>query len=319
MDKFDRIYALHNLFSSHRYPVSKQTIMDKLECGEATVKRIIRTLRDELGAPVFNVRGEGWRYDPTQEFELPGVWFNRKELEALLAMDRLLSNVGSGLLDKELEPLRKRLSGLLSRISPSAETEVARIRILDMGRRFTELPHFSHVVEAVLERTRLIFNYSARSSGCSQRREVSPQRLVHYRNNWYLDGLCHLRNGLRTFALDCISNIERSDEQCMDISEEELNEHLGTSYGIFSGKADKLALLRFSPERARWVSAETWHPEQKGTWQEDGGYELRLPYFNPTELILDICRYGPDVQVIEPDELREAVTERLRRAADQYN
>jgi len=319
MDKFDRIYALHSLFSSHRYPISMQTIMDKLECkGEATVKRLIRTLRDELGAPVYNVRGKGWRYDLTQQFELPGLWFNRKELEALLAMNQLLSNIGSGLLDQELEPLRKRLQSLLSRMSPSAASEAGRIRILDMGRRSAELPHFPQVAEAVLERKRMSFDYKARSSGCSQLREVSPQRLVHYRDNWYLDGLCHLRNDLRTFALDCIGYVELSDEKCENISEEELNERLGSSYGIFSGKADKLALLRFLPERARWVAAETWHPEQQGTWLEDGGYELSLPYYNPTELILDICRYGADVEVIEPEGLRESVAERLRCAAEQY-
>jgi len=295
-----------------------QSIMDKLECKEATVKRIIRTLRDELGAPIYNVRGEGWRYDHNRQFELPGLWFNRKELEALLAMNMLLSNVGTGLLDKELEPLRNRLNSLLSKVSPSAETETGRIRILEMGRRTIDLPNFSPIAEAVLERKRLIFDYKARSSGLSQRREVSPQRLVHYRNNWYLDGFCHLRNALRTFALDCMELVGQSNHKCDNINERELNEHLGSSYGIFSGKADKVALLRFSPKIARWISVEIWHPDQQGTFLDNGSYELHLPYNNPTELILDICRYGADIEVVQPKTLRDSVAEALRLAASQY-
>jgi len=50
------------------------------------------------------------------------------------------------------------------------------------------------------------------------------------------------------------------------------------------------------------------------TWQT-----VRVPYANAMELILDICRYGPDVEVIEPERLRLCVAERLRLAAEQYD
>ena len=77
-------------------------------------------------------------------------------------------------------------------------------------------------------------------------------------------------------------------------------------------------MLRFGAARARWVSRERWHAQQRGRALDDGGYELRVPYSNPSELIMDILKYGPEVEVIAPDSLRRTVAERLRQAANLY-
>jgi hypothetical protein len=60
---------------------------------------------------------------------------------------------------------------------------------------------------------------------------------------------------------------------------------LASGYGIFSGKADKQARLRFTPEQARWVASERWHPEQVSRFDKDGSYLLEIPYSNDGELI----------------------------------
>ena len=63
------------------------------------------------------------------------------------------------------------------------------------------------------------------------RTEVSPQRLVHYRENWYLDTWCHLRNGLRSFALDGVRRLELVDTPAREVSLKALDEYLLDSYG----------------------------------------------------------------------------------------
>ena len=47
------------------------------------------------------------------------------------------------------------------------------------------------------------------------------------------------------------------------------------------------------PERARWVAAEAWHPQQKARFEPDGSYVLELPFSDPRELAMDILRHGP--------------------------
>jgi predicted DNA-binding transcriptional regulator YafY len=77
-------------------------------------------------------------------------------------------------------------------------------------------------------------------------------------------------------------------------------------------------VLRFTREGARWVADEKWHPQQEGKWLADGRYELRIPYREPRELVMDVMRQGKNVEVIEPAELREQVRRELEQAIAQY-
>src|SRR5690606_25885846 len=81
----------------------------------------------------------------------------------------------------------------------------------------------------------LAFEYRARSTDAPTRRLVSPQRLTHYRDNWYLDAWDHEREALRSFALDRIRQPRPGEARARDLPEAELDQHLASSYGIFSG------------------------------------------------------------------------------------
>ena len=102
------------------------------------------------------------------------------------------------------------------------------------------------------------------------------------------------------------------------MAEKTLNAQLGAGYGIFGGEPSHTAVLRFSPERARWVARERWHPEQKGEFDGEGYYVLSVPSADATELVMDVLRHGPEVEVLAPPELRAAVRERLRQARAVY-
>ena len=102
------------------------------------------------------------------------------------------------------------------------------------------------------------------------------------------------------------------DARADDIPDADLDRHFATAYGIFAGQPTATAVLRFTPERARWVADETWHPEQQTRWLPDGRFELRVPYSDPRELVMDILKYGPDVEVVAPEALRTAVQRRAR-------
>ncbi|WP_161595198.1 helix-turn-helix transcriptional regulator [Mariprofundus erugo] len=318
MDKFDRIYALHRMFTARRYPVSLQAMCDELECSASSVKRLLGEMKDILGAPIRSQRGVGYNYDRDVAFELPGVWFNTQEMLALLVMQRAVAGIGDGFLNEELGKFQHRLEKSLGRVSSSALKELARIRIPDFGRRSKELPLFPELTGALFERKRLRVVYNSRSQNESCEREISPQRLVYYKNNWYLDLWCHERQALRIFAVERMVSATVLTEAALDIDAEELDRKLTRSYGIFGGEPDAQAHLRFTARAARWAAEEEWFPDQEVKPLADGRYEILIPYGNPTELIMDICRYGPEVEVLAPASLRQAVADHLRKAANQY-
>jgi predicted DNA-binding transcriptional regulator YafY len=324
VDRFDRIFELNRILQGARHPVSRRRLEDELECSRATVKRIIEDMRLYLNAPiVYDREHNGYRYDQSEGamYELPGLWFNASELHALLTVQQLLADVQPGLLEPMLKPLQQRIDALLELQRTGSEGLQGRIRMLQMAARHNS-EHGGHafqtVAGALAGRRRLRMRYYTRWRETRAERDVSPQRLVHYRDNWYLDGWCHLREGLRTFAVDAIEQAQTLDAPALEVAPDALDSHFASSYGIFAGAPEHEAVLRFSVTRARYVANERWHRDQQGRLLEDGRYELKVPYSNPAELIMDILKFGPEVEVVAPADLREAVAERLREALAQY-
>lgn len=320
MDLFDRIYRLHQTLQHARRPIPSRRLREELECSRATINRIIREMRDYLGAPIeYDRNTNGYHYVKTGEhpFELPGLWFNASELHALLAAHELLTNVQPGLLDSVVAPLRDRIEQILKSRGVAGRSTAHRIRILHMASRRVEPAHFRAVAEAVLTRKRLRIVYHGRERDEVTEREVSPQRLVHYRDNWYFDAWDHAKRALRVFSVDRVRESKTLGRPVKDIPDTRLDAHFASAYGIFAGAPRRKAVLRFTAERARWVGDEIWHPQQRGRMDSDR-YLLEVPYSDDRELVLDILKYGPDVEVLSPKSLRDRILESHVRAASQY-
>lgn len=319
MDKFDRIYALHRILSGRRTPISHEDLQQQLECSRATVTRTLELLRDHLNAPViYDRERNGYIYAGRgQTWELPGFWLSSREVVALMAGMKFLGESGQGLLSELVRPFRLRLEEILKSKHMGAGALLRRVKIISANAR-PQGAFFHVVADAAMRRKQLRISYHSRSADEESSRVVSPQRLVNYRNNWYLDAWCHTREGLRTFSIDRISQAVMTADGAIEIAEHELDSQLAHSYGIFAGAPTAMAELLFSAHAARWVAEETWHPEQQGQWQDDGRYLLKLPYAQSAELIGEILRFGPDVQVRAPQALREQVQERLQQALAAY-
>jgi predicted DNA-binding transcriptional regulator YafY len=328
MNQTERLYKIEQILHDRRN-ASFAELQEELEVSRATLKRDLQFLRDRLNAPIIYDRdANGYRFDVPDRYapkhQLPGLWFNASEIHALLMMQQLLEEVQPGLLGPHIAPLQTRLQSLLGSVSSGdqgkAPADIAkRVRILHAHKRRTELRHFELIASTLLKRRRLKIRHFSRGRNEESEREISPQRLVHYRDNWYLDAWCHLRQDLRSFAIDAIRSADILEIAADEVAETELNRVLAAGYGIFSGSETEWAKLKFQPEQARWVMEEQWHPQQRTALEADGSLILELPYANPTELVMDILRHGSGVEVLGPESLRNTVKLELKAAVENYD
>lgn len=322
MDRTERFYKIDRLLNEFAV-VSIVTLMEETGVSLATFKRDMAYMRDRLHAPiVWDRDAGGYRYKQPDRFSpayaLPGLWFNAGEAHALLAMQQLLSNLEPGLLAGHVAPLQARLKALLGSSDHSVEEVERRIKIIHAAKRRLQLDHFSIVATATLKRKRIRVLHYNRGNGKETKRVLSPQQLVHYRDNWYLDAYCHLRKSIRSFSVDALKEVELLDEPAIDVPEAKLKAVLESGYGIFAGKDVTWATLRFTPDRAKWVSVELWHPKQRSHYDSDGNYFLEVPYSNDRELLMDILKHGDGVQVISPAALRKEVKLKLKQTLKLY-
>lgn len=321
MDRYERTLILHRMLKAARYPVALKHVQEELQCSRATMYRDIAFLRDALGAPIESDSDAGtirYTVGEIERFELPGLWLSSEELSALLALNELLDRSDPGVLAGALAPFRARMETLLSDHSSGRALPVERIRVITSGARKLDQVVFRTISSALLSRKRLKFEYRARTTNAQTTRDVSPQRLAHYRDNWYLDAWDHSKEALRSFALDRMRNPHAVEHEALECSISDLDSHLASSYGIFSGAPKATAVIRFSEHAARWVADEHWHSQQEGHWMSDGRYELKVPYSNSKELLMDVLKYGPDAEVVAPISLREEMRILLQLAIGSY-
>ncbi|HEX7690098.1 MAG TPA: WYL domain-containing protein [Burkholderiaceae bacterium] len=333
MDRTERFYRIE-LLIKRQSGVSFEQLLAELEVSPATLKRDLQYLRDRMDAPIVYARDENvyrfadgagvttqvaGRTGLVKQHELPGVWFSEKELHALLTMHQLIAGLDDGgVLGRHLQPLLDKLHGMLGASGDEAQALMRRVRIANPARRPVPSRFFEEAVSAVLSRRRLAITYYTRGKRAESERVLSPQRLLHYRNTWYLDAWCHASEGLRRFALDAVRAAKVLDEPARDLPLSKVESELDQGYGIFGGARLRWATLHFTAEAAQWVAQEEWHPQQQLKAQADGSLRMRLPYSDPTELVMDVLRHGPNVRVVAPAELAQQVRSQLERTLAAY-
>jgi predicted DNA-binding transcriptional regulator YafY len=318
----DSIHKLNDFLRYAKKPMSKKEISAATGLNIESLDRMFRTLRRRYNAPLVWVpeaNGYAFRTGDEEPVELAGMWFTKDELVSIFALRQLVKDFPAG-------PLAKTLDGLWGKIFEKVNWQESdfrmsqwdeKVRILHIGGREVIAEVFKNTVEALFRGRCLRITYKGLGKPASAR-IVTPLRLVRYRDNWYLDALCHQAGEYRSFALSRTLDSELTSDPAESCDPEKVQEHFASSYGIFNGKADKLAKIIFNGVAAEEVSKETWHPEQVGRLIGDSEYELCVPYGNPKELIMDILRWGEDAVVLEPEELRNAIREKLQRSLKPY-
>ena len=300
--------------------VSFEQIKSVLKVSEPTVKRDIRYMREELGAPIQyshakngyyyaapaaegkakrGARGADRRPQEKDEAASPLMhkqWYSSEELYVLASAYDLLGALEgdqSSALVEEITPLRSRVLGLFSLGGSSPRELVRHVRVVNGRVPFKEPQTFETIGCALSERRRVRIRYYSWRTDESTEREISPLRLVHYRNRWYVDAFCHLTGQLKTFQIENIESAEILELQ--------------------------IARLHFDEASARYVLREAWHPRQRVQKLNDGSLMLSVPYSDPTEIVGAILGWGSRVEVLEPQELRDQVGREAERIAALYS
>ncbi|MBD3343686.1 MAG: WYL domain-containing protein [Chitinivibrionales bacterium] len=320
MANWEKVTALHRSLRKRRYPAPMNALRDELECSPATFYRLLAFLRDTLGAPVvYDNQYKGYRYAPDQSsWELPGLWFTASELSALLVLQKTAESLQYGLLDNLTASITPKIESLCAAQGIGTQTWDEKLKVLTVGGRSANNEVFTAIAQAVLHGKKAVIDYYPLGKPPDGPRTISPQTLLLYRDIWYVDAFCHLRNDLRTFSLNRIRKATLLPQKAKQIPRSTLDSHFGAAYGIFSGATDHIARIKFTGIAAHEVSQETWHPQQKSEHTKKGDYILTIPYGNSKELVMDILKWGEHAEVLHPPALRQQIAQTIKKMKNLY-
>ena len=297
---------------------SAAKLAEQFEISGKTAQRSIEYFRDRLNAPLeYDSSLKGYYY-VDNSFELPLMKLSEGELMSLLISRKLLSEASTGRLGEELSAVAQKLGGLLSAHLPGTVDPEQAFSFRWNQFYPSDNLNFKQVSTALLNRRCLtICYYSPKSSECTMR-TVEPHHMVNYMGTWHLIAWCRLRNGWRDFLLSRISMVKLEDELFTLHSQQEWEPHLTETFGIFQNSEYFDVVLKFTPERSKWVRGQIWHPGQKEENLDDGSFQLTIPVSHHAEILMQVLGHGSHVRVVEPEWFRSLVAKEIGSMGDLY-
>jgi len=127
-------------------------------------------------------------------------------------------------------------------------------------------------------------------------------------------------NALRTFKVERIKAIRILDDTYAIPGDFDPREKLADAWGIWYTETEPVEVaLRFHPRVARRVRETRWHRSEQVEEQPDGSLLWRARVAEVQEMLPWIRGWGADVEVVEPEKLRESLVNETRKLADVYN
>jgi len=300
-----------------RYPNAFK-LADRFEVSSKTAQRSIDYFRDHLQAPLeYVLSRKGYHYTDAS-YRLPVTRITEAELLALLISRKLIAEASAGSLAGELEQISRRLGSLLAANLPGRSSPEDAFSFRWKGMSHTDPLTFQAVTSALLQGKLLTFWYHSISSGNCNMRTVEPHHMVNYLGNWHLIAFCHLLGEWRDFMLRRVTLAQVGKGAFRFRPEREWRPFLADSFGDFRNPGSFDVVLRFTPERASWVQGELWQEGEGGQTEEDGSLVLTIPVSHEAEMLMEILKHGSQVEVLEPQWLREKVEKELINAVGKY-
>jgi predicted DNA-binding transcriptional regulator YafY len=137
----------------------------------------------------------------------------------------------------------------------------------------------------------------------------------------YVIGWASWFDEIHTFKLERIQKAELMESTFSVPQDFDPVNLLRTAWGIAyaaSGEALERVRLRFSPDVTRRVKESVWHTSQQIEDLPEGGCILTVEVGHAWEMVPWIRGWGPDCEVLAPQELRKQVAAEMRRAAEMY-
>ena len=172
---------------------------------------------------------------------------------------------------------------------------------------------FDNLNEAIQERRVCWVSYRSPTAEEARQYNIEPLCFLLFRGGLYVISRTPYYDQLITQAVDRFEAVEVTEKEFEPPDHLSVDERLSNAFGVsFEEPMD--VVVRFTEEQAPYIRERTWHPSQELEELDDGRVVLRLRAGGFYEIKSWVLSFGATAEVLEPEELREAVREEMRAA-----
>lgn len=301
--KVERLLAIViKLLNKNR--MTAKGLAEEFEVSVRTIQRDIDSI-NMAGIPIVSYKGSDGGYEILEEYKIRTGLFNDVEHELLLTA---LNGVYKTYNDKQLKQIIEKLVSIKANLGFKHNSPV----LLDFGGWGSTEKRTEKVntIKKSIESNKVIsFQYIDINGNCTER-EVEPITLILKVNKWYMYSFCTLRSEYRLFKLGRMRNIKIKNQ---DI---EPREH-AREYNFYQHDRKMVSVsLKFSHHALNEL--EDYFEFDDLEFRDDGWIYMTEPLPEDEWVYRMILSLGDQVEVLEPQHIRQIMKERAKKIFDKY-
>jgi len=314
---YERFVWFDDQVKGKKFP-NATSLAEKFELSTKTAQRDIEFMRDRLLCPLYYDSSQKGYYYDDETFSLPMIYLSSEELSSLLIARKMLQDISGGFIGDEISSIVDKITNVLSKHIATGDKidDAFSFQLIEYSPAPEQV--FKAILEGCLKKKCLSFTYYSPATEEKSERTIEPYHLFNYMGTWHTIGYCHLRKGIRDFALSRISGAEVLNESFEIPDDFEFKKYFLSTFGLYKGKSTKQVTLRFTPEKSKWIKDQIWHKDQKARYLKDGSLELSFPVSDFSEITREILKHGDAVEVIKPETLRDLIKAEAEKIAKIY-
>ncbi len=315
-DRTARLLRLEILLWQHPSGLEVKEIARRCMISKRTAYRDLATLESELDVPIWE---DGSKRGIAEGYFLPQIAFTQEEAANIFLAVRKMQYF-SPLCNSSVASTFMKLNTI---VPPSLKSQIQKtidhLEILPRDERKTG--NFSKLIQAWISRHPVTINYQGIYRKEPVQLTIEPYFLEPSARNRanYVIGYCRQHKAIITCIIDRILGEVVIEKDSFEIPEDfDIDEYLGSAWGAFADQEVVTVKLRFSERISQALKETKFHPSEVMEMQKDGSLLVTLKVNNTGDFHAWIMSWGKDVEVLEPQTLRDQMIDMVRSLADMY-
>lgn len=286
---------------------------------DSTIEKDMFAMRMEHDAPIKYSKKFGGYYYTDSEYSLDDIPLNETDFEAIRFAANTLSQFKDVSFFKQFSFAIDKIADRLSVTSNNKESLDQYIQF-ETPVSFGGSEFLQPLLDSIKSKTVVFFDYESFQSQKKKARKVLPLYLKEYRNRWYLLSYDCVKEQIITYALDRLSNLESSEEKISTNVNFKANTFFQHAIGITaSAGAPETVVFKADNVASKYILSQPFHSSLKMVKEGKNKTTFEMMVYISEELIREIMSYGGDIEVVEPQLLKDHIIQRIKAMVENYN
>lgn len=285
----------------------------------STIEKDIFSMRMEHDAPIkYSKKNLGYYYTDST-YTINEIPLTEEDLEAIkFAANTLLQF-------KEIDMFKQfgfAIDKIVDRVNISSnpqEKDISTFVQFETALSIKGNEYLAPLLQAIRQKKIVQFEYESFQSAKKKARRVVPLLLKEYRNRWYVITFDCIKEALITYALERIENLEESPEVFYQKIDFSADKFFKNAIGITANDSDpENIVFKADNVAAKYIISQPFHASQEIVKEGKNKTTFSMTVIVSEELIRSILSYGGEIELVEPENLRNTIIRRLREMCENY-